>query len=383
MKNFQSKLPSVGETIFSTISAKAQQFQAINLGQGFPDYDGDEFLKDRICHYIKSAHNQYAPMPGVLALRESIADYFKNKYQLNLSPNSEITITSGATEALTASILGLVSQDEEVIIFDPSYDSYAPAIQLAGARAVRLNLVDETFALPMEQLKKSINTKTRMIILNSPHNPTGAILSRETWLEISELVAGTDIIILSDEVYEGIHFIGERHFSPLELPDLKERLISVFSFGKSCHMTGWKIGYAIASPFLTTELRKLHQYFTFSTFTAAQLALADYLREHQENFINLGSFYNTKKELFIKELTGSRFKVLDSSGTYFLLVDYSEISNKIDTEFCLELIEKYGVASIPISVFYEKPISDQRIIRFCFAKKDETIKKACKILREI
>lgn len=382
MEKLRSKLPNIGETIFTTISAKAVEKNAINLGQGFPDFDGDKYLKDRICHYIQEGKNQYAPMAGVPALRDAISSYFKNKYKLNICPSSEVTITSGATESLTAAILALVETNDEVIIFDPSYDSYAPAIELTGAKVQRLAL-DKNFNLPLEDLAKTINSKTKMIIINSPHNPSGACVSKAEWEEVLKLVKGTGIYLLSDEVYEGIQFEKEGHFSPLQIEDLRERLISVYSFGKSCHMTGWKVGFAIANSELTNELRKFHQYITFSTFTAAQMALADYLNEHQQNFLELGEFYKHKKDLFIKELEGSRFKVLDSKGTYFLLLDYSEISNKVDTEFCLELIEEYGVASIPISVFYESPIAEQRIIRFCFAKSDETIKAACKILRSI
>lgn len=382
MKNFQSKLPNVGETIFTTISAKAVEKNAINLGQGFPDFDGDTFLKDRICQYIQEGKNQYAPMAGVPALREAISSYFKAKYKLEINSGSEVTVTSGATESLTAAILALVDKGDEVIIFDPSYDSYAPAIELAGGQSHRLALT-ESFNLPLDELTKTINSNTKMIIINSPHNPSGASVSKQEWQRVSELVKGTGIYILSDEVYEGIQFESEGHFSPLQMSELRERLISVFSFGKSCHMTGWKVGFAIANETLTNELRKFHQYITFSTFTAAQLALADYLNEHQDNFLALGEFYKEKKDLFLKELEGSRFKVLDSCGTYFLLLDYSDISDKIDTDFCLELIEEHGVASIPISVFYEKPIADQRIIRFCFAKSDETIKRACAILRTI
>lgn len=383
MRSIKSKLPNVGETIFTTISKKAHEVKAINLGQGFPDFDGNTYLKERICHYVNSGENQYAPMPGVFSLRKNISDYLKNKYSVDISAISEITVTSGATEALTATILSLIHAGDEVIMFDPSYDSYAPAIELAGGKSVRLNLCHETFDIPLKELESSISDKTKMIIINSPHNPSGASVSKDTWESIHSLIESRDIYILSDEVYEGIQFEKSGHFSPMQLPKLKERLVSVFSFGKSCHMTGWKIGYAISNDLITSEIRKVHQYFTFSTFTGAQLALSDYLENHQDEFLKLGNFYKEKKELFIKGLEGSRFKVLPSSGTYFLLVDYSEISDLPDTEFCLELIEKYGVASIPISVFYERPDQSQRIIRFCFAKKEETIVQACKILREI
>lgn len=379
----QSKLPNVGETIFTTISALASKRKAVNLGQGSPDFSGSEFLKDKISHYIKNDFNQYAPMTGVQKLRDSISKYFEQKYHLNINSNSEVTITSGATEALSASILAFVDKGDEVIVFDPSYDSYVPAIELTGAKSIRINLCKDTFKIPMDSLKKSINSKTKMIIINSPHNPTGSIVTKGEWEEIAKLIEGRDIIILSDEVYEGICFTPEGHFCPQSIPTLKENLISVYSFGKSCHMTGWKIGFSIANENLTTEIRKLHQYFTFSTFTAAQMALADYLDEKMDDFLDLTNFYKKKRDLFINGLKKSRFKVLDSYGTYFICVDYSDISDLGDSDFVIELIEKHGVAAIPISCFYKNAPKNQRIIRFCFAKKEETLNKALEILNRI
>ena len=383
MVNFKTKLPRVGQTIFSTITAKANAEGALNLGQGFPDFDGDSFLKDRICHYIENGHNQYAPMVGVSSLRESIAKYFSFKYSLSLNADTEITITSGATEALTCSILALIEEGDEVIVFDPSYDSYVPAIELAGGVARRLNLLDEEFSLPFSTIEKTINTKTKMIIVNSPHNPTGSSLSKEDWERLVELIEDKNVYILSDEVYEGIFFDDETHFNPRSIESINDRLISVYSFGKSCHMTGWKVGYAIANAELSTELRKLHQYFTFSTFTAAQMAIADYLSERMQKFIDLRKFYQEKRDFFVNGLANSRFKVLNPSGTYFCLLDYSDISDLADFDFCMKLITDHGVATIPISGFYESAPKDQRIIRVCFAKDQETLARALEILNTI
>ena len=373
----------MGQTIFSTITAKANAEDALNLGQGFPDFDGDSFLKDRICHYIENGHNQYAPMTGVPALRESIAKYFASKYSLALNVDTEITITSGATEALTCSILALIEEGDEVIVFDPSYDSYVPAIELAGGVARRLNLLDEEFSLPFSAIEKVINEKTKMIIVNSPHNPTGSSINRANWASLVELIKDKNIYVLSDEVYEGIFFDDDAHFNPRSIEAIRDRLISVYSFGKSCHMTGWKVGYAIANPELSSEIRKLHQYFTFSTFTAAQMAIADYLSEKMENFLGLRKFYQEKRDFFVNGLKNSRFKVLNPSGTYFCLLDYSEISNLSDFDFCMKLITDHGIATIPISGFYESAPKDQRIVRICFAKDQETLERALEILNAI
>ena len=379
----QSKLPNVGETIFTTISALANKQKAVNLGQGFPDFSGSEYLKEKIAYYIQNDFNQYAPMIGVQGLRESISKYFKRKYQLDINANSEVTITSGATEALSASILALVGEGDEVIVFDPSYDSYVPAINLAGGKSVRLNLSSNSFKIPMDDIRNSINSNTKMIIINSPHNPTGSIVSEGEWSEIVKIIGDKEIFVLSDEVYEGICFDDSGHFCPQSISALKNKLISVYSFGKSCHMTGWKIGYSIANEDISKEIRKLHQYFTFSTFTAAQMALADYLDEKMEDFLNLTKFYKEKRDFFINGLKKSRFIVLDSYGTYFICVDYSDISDLSDGDFVIELIEKYGVAGIPISCFYENAPKDQRVVRFCFAKNNETLTKALKILNSI
>lgn len=383
MYKFNSKLPNVGQTIFTTITAKANAANALNLGQGFPDFDGDSFLKERICHYIDQGFNQYAPMTGVAQLRSAVSEYFNQKYNLKIDSDSEITITSGATEALTASILGLVGKGDEVIVFDPSYDSYVPAIDLSGASAKRLNLLGEEFSLPFEELEETITDRTKMIIINSPHNPTGSSLRESDWQKLAKIIEERNIVVLSDEVYEGIYFDEGVHFNPRKIDSLRDRLISVYSFGKACHMTGWKVGYLIADSRLTTEIRKLHQYFTFSTFTPAQMALADYLSEKMENFLELGEFYKEKRDFFVQGLKDSRFKVLSPSSTYFCLLDYSNISNLNDVDFCLKLIEEYGIATIPISGFYEKAPSEQRIVRVCFAKNQETLERALDILKAI
>jgi len=383
MFNFSSKLPNVGQTIFTTISAKATASGALNLGQGFPDFDGDEFLKQRVNHYIEEGFNQYAPMTGVQSLRESISTYFNKKYSLKINPDTEVTVTSGATEALTASILAFVKEGDEVIIFDPSYDSYAPSIGLAGGVAIRLNLVGENFSIPFKKLEESLSDKTRMIIINSPHNPTGSSLGEADWKRIATLIAERNILILSDEVYEGIYFNEGNHFNPRKLEAIRDSLISVYSFGKSCHMTGWKVGYFIASENLSYEVRKLHQYITFSTFTPAQMALADYLGEKMDNFLELGEFYKKKCDFLVDGLKESRFKVLKPSSTYFCLLDYSEISSLSDVDFCMKLIEEHSIAAIPISVFYENAPKDQRIIRLCFAKNQETLERALEILNAI
>ena len=380
--SIKTKLSGVEETIFSKISFQAQKFQAINLGQGFPNFSGDSDLIKSITKYIEQGYNQYAPMPGLLSLREEISRYFNKKYQLVLDPESEITITSGATEGLTASILSLIHLDDEVIIFDPSYDSYGPTVSLAGGRPIHLHL-DNKFKIPLEKLKQSISNKTKMIIFNSPHNPTGEIISKEEWLEIQSIVKNKDIFILSDEVYEAIIFHPNKHFSPLQLPDLKDKVISTYSFGKTCHMTGWKIGYTLSSKEISKEIRKIHQYLTFSTFTAAQYALSDYLKNNFEKFEQLHLLYEEKKNVFIKEMEGSLFKLYPAQGTYFIMADYSKISKISDFNFCLELIKKYKVAAIPLSSFYKNPIEEQKIIRLCFAKKESTLLESSKILREI
>lgn len=377
-----SKLPQVGTTIFSVMSQLANDAGAINLSQGFPDFDGPEYLRKRVAHYIENGANQYAPMTGIPALRTAIADKVERIYGRVTCAESEVTVTSGATEALFAAIAAVVQAGDEVIVFDPAYDSYEPAIQLNGGKAIHLALNPPTFSIDWRALKAAINSRTRMIVINSPHNPTGAVLSADDLEQLAEIVRDTDILILSDEVYEHISFDGLPHQSVLRHPELSARSFVVSSFGKTYHTTGWKVGYCIAPAILSTELRKVHQYLTFSTVTPVQLALADMMNEMPEHYEELPAFYQQKRDLFCQLMEGSRFSCVKTSGTYFQLMDYSAISDLPDTEFCRWLIEEAGVAAIPISVFSEAPM-ETRLVRFCFAKSDDTLQAAAEKLCKI
>lgn len=377
-----SKLPKVGTTIFTVMSQLANEAGAINLSQGFPDFDGPEFLRERVAHYILNGANQYAPMTGVPALREAIAGKTQSLYGRTVCADSEITVTSGATEALFAAIAAVVRQGDEVIVFDPAYDSYEPAIELNGGRAVHLPLPPPAFNIDFEQLKGAITPNTRMIIVNSPHNPTGAVLSADDLEALAELVRDTDILLLSDEVYEHIAFDGAPHQSLLRHDELAARSFVVSSFGKTFHTTGWKVGYCVAPAPLSAEFRKVHQYLTFSTVTPVQMALADMLQQHPEHYLELPAFYQQKRDSFCELMQDSRFTFTKATGTYFQLMDYSAISDLPDTEFCRWLIKEAGVAAIPISVFSEAPM-DTRLVRFCFAKDDDTLKAAAEALCKI
>ncbi|WP_075178411.1 pyridoxal phosphate-dependent aminotransferase [Neptunomonas phycophila] len=370
-----TKLPKVGTTIFSVMSQMAAEHNAINLSQGFPDFDGPSALLEAVGRYIAQGANQYAPMTGVPALREQIAKKVALLYGREVSVDHEITVTSGATEALFAAIAAVVRADDEVIIFDPAYDSYEPAIELNGAKAVRLQLQAPDFRVNWDEVSAQITDKTRLIILNSPHNPTGTTLGADDLERLAELVEGTDILLLGDEVYEHIVFDNAPHHSLLTHAQLYERSFVVSSFGKTYHTTGWKVGYCVAPPALSVELRKVHQYLTFSTSTPMQLALADIMRDEPQHVSELPAFYQHKRDLFCDLIQPSRFKFTPTSGTYFQCVDYSAISDLPDVEFCKWLIEKAGVAAIPVSVFCEAP-PDIRLVRFCFAKSDETLRAA-------
>ena len=370
-----TKLPKVGTTIFSVMSQMAAEHNAINLSQGFPDFDGPSALLEAVGRYIAQGANQYAPMTGVPALREQIAKKVALLYGREVSVDHEITVTSGATEALFAAIAAVVRADDEVIIFDPAYDSYEPAIELNGAKAVRLQLQAPDFRVNWDEVSAHITDKTRLIILNSPHNPTGTTLGADDLERLAELVEGTDILLLGDEVYEHIVFDNAPHHSLLTHAQLYERSFVVSSFGKTYHTTGWKVGYCVAPPALSVELRKVHQYLTFSTSTPMQLALADIMRDEPQHVSELPAFYQHKRDLFCDLIQPSRFKFTPTSGTYFQCVDYSAISDLPDVEFCKWLIEKAGVAAIPVSVFCEAP-PDIRLVRFCFAKSDETLRAA-------
>lgn len=373
-----SKLPHIGTTIFTVMSQMANEYKAINLSQGFPDFDGPSALLNAVSAYITKGMNQYAPMSGIPALREQIAAKVQRLYGNPVSAD-EVTVTSGATEALFAAIAAVVRPGDEVIMFDPAYDSYDPAVELNGGISIHLQLQPPAFAMDWATLKAAITPKTRLIILNSPHNPTGSVLTATDMQQLIELVRGTDILLLSDEVYEHIVLDGQQHQSLNRYPELYARSFVVSSFGKTYHTTGWKIGYCVAPPPLTAEFRKMHQYLTFATSTPMQLALADILRDEPEHADNLPKFYQQKRDLFCSLISNSRFKFAPAAGTYFQVVDYRAISDLPDTTFCEWLTKEVGVAAIPVSVFCKVP-PEMHLIRFCFAKGDDTLQRAAERL---
>lgn len=377
-----TKLPKVGTTIFTEMSQLATESGAINLSQGFPDFDGPLALLDRVTYYLENGFNQYAPMAGVVGLRNAIALKVEKLYGCEVDPETQVTVTSGATEALFAAIGAVVCAGDEVIVFDPAYDSYEPAIELNGGTVVHLALSAPGFSIDWQQVAQAISSKTKMIILNSPHNPTGVVLSAADLEQLEAVVKGTDILLLSDEVYEHICFTAS-HQSLLRRPSLAERAFVVSSFGKTYHTTGWKVGYCVAPPALTTEFRKLHQYLTFCTVHPIQLALADFVNDYPEHYLELPEFYRQKRDLFCELMRSSRFSFVPSTGTYFQLMDYSAIEPEMDDlTFARWLTTEIGVAAIPISVFYESP-PEQRLVRFCFAKDDATLRQAAEKLCKI
>lgn len=375
----ETKLPKVGTTIFSVMSHLAIQHKAVNLGQGFPDFAPPQALREALSRAMEDGLNQYAPGIGVLSLREQIALKTERLYGRKTSPDSDITITSGATEALFAAIASIVRAGDEVIVFDPAYDSYEPAIELQGARAIHIPLALPTFTIDWQRIREAITPKTRMIIVNSPHNPSGAVLSSQDLDALAELVRDTSIVVLSDEVYEHIVFDGVAHQSVLGHSELGERSIVVSSFGKTYHCTGWKVGYAVAPPQLSAEFRKVHQYLTFCTFHPAQVAFAEFLANTPEHYLGLPAFYQAKRDHFRRLLASSRFKLLDVPGGYFQLVDYTAIRDVDDLGFCEWLVTEGGVAAIPLTPFYESA-PGTRLARLCFAKSDATMEAAAERL---
>ncbi|EOF4706707.1 MAG: pyridoxal phosphate-dependent aminotransferase [Klebsiella huaxiensis] len=375
----ESKLPSLGTTIFTQMSALAQQHQAINLSQGFPDFDGPRFLQERLAYHVAQGANQYAPMTGVAALREAIVDKTEELYGYRPDANSDVTVTAGATEALYAAITALVRTGDEVICFDPSYDSYAPAIELSGGVLKRIALQPPHFRVDWQQFAETLSDKTRLVILNTPHNPSATVWQREDFAALWQAVADREIYVISDEVYEHICFAAEGHASVLAHPQLRERAVAVSSFGKTFHMTGWKVGYCVAPAVISAELRKVHQYLTFAVNTPAQLAIADMLRSEPEHYRQLPEFYRERRDLFIDALRTSRLEILPCEGTYFLLADYSAISDLDDVSFCRWLTTEIGVAAIPLSVFCADPFP-HKLIRLCFAKQPATLLAAAECL---
>ncbi len=374
-----TKLPKVGTTIFSVMSQLALEHKAVNLGQGFPDFEPPEALREAITRAMAEGKNQYAPGVGIPKLREQIALKTERLYGHRVSPDTEVTVTSGATEALFSAIAAVVRAGDEVIVFDPCYDSYEPAIELQGATAVHIPLTLPAFAIDWQRVRDAITPKTRVILVNSPHNPSGAVLTRADLDELAAIVRDTNIIVLSDEVYEHIVFDGAEHQSVLRHEELAGRSIVVSSFGKTYHCTGWKVGYAVAPKALTAEFRKVHQYLTFCTFNPAQWAFAEFLESSPQHYLELPAFYQAKRDSFRQLLAPSRLKLLDVPGGYFQLVDYSAIRDVDDINFSEWLVREGGVAAIPLSPFYETA-PDTRLVRLCFAKNDATMQAAAELL---
>ena len=378
-----TKLPRVGTTIFTVMSQLAAEHGAVNLGQGFPDFAVPQRLVDELDAAMRAGHNQYAPMTGVPVLRQAIAGKALRCYGAQVDPDSEVTVTSGATEAIFNAIHAVVRPGEEVVVLDPAYDCYEPAIDLAGARAVHVPLDPLTFAVDWDRVRAAITPKTRLLMVNSPHNPSGAMFSADDMRALADVLRGTGILLLSDEVYEHIVFDGRRHESVLRWPELRERAFVVSSFGKTYHCTGWKVGYAIAPPALTAEFRKVHQYNVFCTFAPAQHAFAAMIRDEPGHDEQLGAFYQAKRDRFREQLLGTRLRPLPVPGGYFQLVDYSDVSDLPDHEFARWLTIGKGVAAIPLSPFYESPPEGQRLARLCFAKNEATLDAAIERLRAL
>lgn len=384
MIEIHSKLPAQGVTIFSIMTAMAQRLNALNLSQGFPDFDAPPALLQALSQATLDGFNQYAAGDGLLQLRQQLAQLFLKRDQLHLDPLTEITITPGATIGIFSVIQAIIHQDDEVIIFDPSYDSYAPSVQLVGGKAVHIPLNAPEFSVDWDQVKSAITDKTRMVIVNTPHNPTGAIWSKQDWLNLIELIQDKNIIVLSDEVYEHLIFDGEKHYSALSFPALRDRSFVVGSFGKTFHVTGWKTGYCIASPELMKVFRQIYQFANFCGVTPVQMALANFMQQHPEHIDSLASFYQQKRDLFNSGIQDSKFSFIPSKGTFFQNVDYSQIRPDLnDVEMCKFLAEEHKIVAIPVSVFYQKAPENLRLIRFCFAKKDQTLVHACEILNRI
>jgi methionine aminotransferase len=376
-----SKLPHIGTTIFTKMSALARQHGAINLSQGFPDFTVDTKLTAYLYEATKQGHNQYAPMEGLLTLREKIAQKYHALYGVDYHPQSEITITAGATQAIFTAIATLISKGDEVIMFTPAYDCYAPTVQLFGGVCKFVKLEHPNYSINWKEVDAQLSDKTKLIILNTPHNPTGSILSDEDMSELSKRVEKHTCFVISDEVYEHIIFDGEKHASACKYPALKERTFIVASFGKTLHATGWKVGYCVAPEALTKEFRKAHQFNVFCVNHPAQYAIDKYM-EDESTYLGLPSFYQQKRDYFLDLTKGSQLTFLPCKGTYFCVADYSKISALGDVEFCEWMTKEKGLAAIPLSVFYDDA-TDHKLIRLCFAKNEETLEKAAQIIRQL
>ena len=379
--HIQSKLPEVGTTIFTVMSQLAVQHQAINLSQGFPDYECSPELIKLVDHYMRSGYNQYAPMAGLLSLRERIAEKQEKLHHVIYNPDTEITITAGGTQALFASIACVFRPDDEVIIFEPAYDAYGPSVTLFGGRIRAVELSAPNYSIDWVEVGKLINDKTRMIILNYPNNPTGRTLDEHDIKCLIDLTRDTNILLLSDEVYEHLIYDGKQHLSLSRYPELRERSFITASFGKLLHATGWKVGYCLAPEWLMKEFRKIHQFEVFSVNSFVQYAISDFLK-NDRNYLEIRDFFQVKKDFFAALMKGTRFDLLTCNGSYFQSVQYSKISNEKDTDLAIRLIKEFGVAGIPVSAFYSKG-TDDHVLRFCFAKKKETLEKAVENLVKV
>lgn len=375
----ESKLPGFGTTIFTVMSGLAAEHGAINLSQGFPDFDGPQALRDRVAWHMDHGHNQYAPLAGVPGLRQAIAAKVAALYGAQVDPERQVVVTPGATEAIFCAITSVVHPGDEVIVLDPAYDTYDPCVRLNGGVPVHVPLQSPGFQVDWQRLRGAVTARTRMLLLNTPHNPTGAAWDEQDIASLRELVADTGIWLMSDEVYEHIVFDGRPHVGLLRYPDLAERAFVVSSFGKTYHATGWRVGYCVAPAALVEEFLRIHQFINFSTNAPMQHGIADFLSACPEHHLGLGAFYQAKRDLFCGLLRNSRFRLEPASGTYFQLADYSEISDLPDTDFARWLTEEHRVAAIPISVFYREP-PRQRLVRFCFAKHDDTLHEAAERL---
>lgn len=376
-----SKLPNIGTTIFSIMSALAAEHKALNVGQGFPSFPIDEAWSDLIKKYINQGLNQYAPMPGVPILREALARKIKNTIGVSTKPDTEITVTAGATQAIFTAITALIHPGDEAILFAPAYDCYAPAIELCGGVPVWINLHYPNYSVNWEQVQSAITDKTKMIIVNHPNNPAGTVFNKDDFEQLNRIAETNNLFVISDEVYEHIIFDNHPHLSALQYPYLRENTIATYSFGKTFHMTGWKLGYAVGSEKLMTEFRKVHQFNVFSVNTPAQYAVAEYL-EDPSHYQDIPNFYQEKRDLFLSELKNPNLEITPTAGTYFQLINYSKLDRRDDTEVAIDWTKKYGITTIPCSVFYPNKL-DEKVLRVCFAKDDETILQAARILNSI
>ena len=379
--SIESKLPNLGTTIFTKMSKLAQEHNAINLSQGFPDFPPNQKLLELVKQGLDENHNQYAPLAGLISLRKTLAEKLYKSYGSRYSAEEEITITAGATQAIFTAISAFIRQDDEVIVFKPAYDCYEPAIELYGGKPILVEMKAPTYKIDWQEVSAKITSKTKMIVINTPHNPSGTVLEKEDLLQLQQLVENTNILILSDEVYEHLIYDDKKHQSVARFPKLAERSLITYSFGKTFHVTGWKVGYCVAPEELMKEFRKVHQYNVFCVNHPMQWALNEYLQK-PDHYLELSTFYQEKRDYFLQQIKNSRLELIPAQGTYFQTASYQNITTEKDTDFALRLIKEKGLATIPVSVF-NKDQKDELMLRFCFAKKKETLAKAAAIINSL